>query len=43
LRSQKGRGGRTFDQLYKEARKKRVKGRSRMNKAELKKAVDSGS
>jgi hypothetical protein len=41
LRSQKGRGGRTFDQLYEEARKKRVKGRSRMNKAELRQAVDS--
>jgi hypothetical protein len=43
IRSQRGRGGRTFDQLYEEARKKRVKGRSRMNKAELKEAVDSDS
>ena len=43
LRSQKGRGGRTFDQLYEEARKMRIRGRSRMNKAELRKAVDSGS
>ena len=43
IRSQKGRGGRTFDQLYEEARKKRVKGRSRMNKTELRQAVDSDS
>ena len=43
IRSQKGRGGRTFNQLYEEARKKRVKGRSRMNKAELRQAVDSDS
>jgi len=43
IRSQRGRGGRTFDQLCEEARKKRVKGRSRMNKAELKQAVDSDS
>lgn len=39
LRSHKGRGGRTRDQLYKEARDKGVKGRSMMNKAELEKAV----
>ena len=36
-------GGRTFDQLYEEARKKKVKGRSRMNKAELRKPVDGRS
>jgi hypothetical protein len=39
LRSHKGSGGRTFDQLYNEARQKGVKGRSKMNKAELEKAV----
>jgi len=39
LRSGKGEGGRTRDQLYAEARKKNVKGRSRMNKAELERAV----
>ncbi len=39
LRSHKGPGGRTRDQLYAEARKKNIKGRSSMNKAELEKAV----
>ena len=39
LRSHKGEGGRTYDQLYQEARRKGVKGRSRMNKAQLEKAV----
>jgi len=39
LRSHKGEGGRTYDQLYQEARSKGVKGRSKMNKAELEKAV----
>ena len=39
LRSHKGSGGRTFDQLYNEARQKGIKGRSKMNKAELEKAV----
>jgi hypothetical protein len=39
LRSHKGPGGRTRDQLYEEARRKGVKGRSNMNKAELEKAV----
>jgi plasmid stabilization system protein ParE len=39
LRSHKGEGGRTFDQLYREAREKNVKGRSKMNKAQLEKAV----
>ncbi|HIW63017.1 MAG TPA: plasmid stabilization protein [Candidatus Stackebrandtia excrementipullorum] len=32
-------GGRTRDQLYNEARQKNVKGRSKMSKAELEKAV----
>lgn len=39
LRSHRGSGGRTRDQLYEEARRKGVKGRSRMSKAELEKAV----
>ena len=39
LRSHKGSGGRTRDQLYEEAKKKNVKGRSSMTKAELEKAV----
>ena len=39
LRSHKGSGGRTRDQLYNEARKKNVEGRSKMNKAELERAV----
>jgi hypothetical protein len=40
LRSHAGPGGRTRDQLYNEARRKGVKGRSKMNKAELQRAVD---
>ena len=39
LRSHRGAGGRTRDQLYNEARKKNVKGRSKMNKSQLEKAV----
>ena len=39
LRSRTGPGGRTRDQLYNEARKKGVKGRSKMNKAQLERAV----
>lgn len=39
LRSHRGRGGRTRDQLYNEARAKGVKGRSKMSKAELERAV----
>jgi hypothetical protein len=39
LRSHLGPGGRTRDQLYQEAREKRIKGRSKMNKAELERAV----
>lgn len=41
LRSHKGEGGRTRDQLYNEARAKGIKGRSKMNKAELERAVDA--
>jgi hypothetical protein len=40
LRSHRGPGGRTKDQLYAEARKKGIKGRSKMTKAELQRAVD---
>jgi hypothetical protein len=39
LRSHRGPGGRTRDQLYQEARRKNVKGRSKMTKAELERAV----
>jgi hypothetical protein len=39
LRSHRGPGGRTRDQLYNEAREKNIKGRSKMNKAQLEKAV----
>lgn len=39
LRSHRGPGGRTRDQLYAEAKDKNVPGRSKMNKAELEKAV----
>jgi len=40
LRSHKGAGGRTKAQLYNEARRKGVEGRSKMTKAELERAVD---
>jgi|SRR5581483_6458550 len=40
LRSHKGPGGRTYDQLYQEAKERNVKGRSKMTKAELRRAVD---
>ena len=39
LRSHSGPGGRTKDQLYNEAKKKNIKGRSKMSKAELERAV----
>ncbi|MFL6157037.1 MAG: plasmid stabilization protein [Marmoricola sp.] len=39
LRSHQGAGGRTYDQLYAEAKDKNIQGRSKMNKAELEKAV----
>ncbi len=40
LRSHRGPGGRTRDQLYEEARHKNIKGRSKMTKAQLERAVD---
>jgi len=39
LRSHKGPGGRTRDQLYNEVREKGIEGRSKMNKAQLERAV----
>jgi hypothetical protein len=39
LRSHKGSGGRTKAQLYAEARKKNISGRSTMTKADLERAV----
>src|SRR5437773_12096218 len=39
LRSHRGAGGRTRDQLYNEARAKNIKGRSKMDKAQLERAV----
>jgi hypothetical protein len=43
LRSHSGPGGRTRDQLYEEARRDGIEGRSKMSKAELERAVDSHS
>ena len=40
LRSHRGPGGRTKEQLYNEAKRKGVKGRSKMTKAQLQRAVD---
>ena len=39
LRSHKGPGGRTRNQLYEEAKRKKIAGRSRMTKAQLARAV----
>jgi hypothetical protein len=39
LRSNRGPGGRTKEQLYNEAKKKNIPGRSKMNKAQLERAV----
>lgn len=41
LRSHRGPGGRTRDQLYQEARDRNIKGRSKMTKAQLKRALGS--
>ena len=41
LRSHSGPGGRTMKQLYEEARRKNIKGRSTMNKKALEKAVNA--
>lgn len=42
LRSHRDPGGRTRDQLYEEAKDKGVKGRSKMSKAQLERAVGRG-
>ena len=39
LRSHRGSAGRTYDQLRNEARERGIKGRSRMSKAQLEKAL----
>jgi hypothetical protein len=39
LRSHEGAGGRTRDQLYEEARRRNIRGRSKMTKSELQRAV----
>ena len=39
LRSHRGPGGRTRDQLYNEAKEEGIEGRSKMNKAQLERAV----
>jgi len=40
LRSHRGPGGRTRDQLYNEARERNIPGRSSMNKAQLLRALE---
>ena len=40
LRSHSGPGGRTYDQLYQEAKERRIKGRSKMSKAQLERALE---
>lgn len=39
LRSHRGSGGRTYDQLRNEARQRGIRGRSKMNKAQLERAL----
>ncbi len=39
LRSHSGPGGRTRDQLYQEAKRRNIRGRSSMTKAELERAI----
>ena len=39
LRSHSGAEGRTYDQLYAEARRRNIEGRSKMTKAELERAL----
>ena len=41
LRSHKGSGGRTYDQLRNEARQRGIKGRSKMSKSELERRLAS--
>jgi hypothetical protein len=42
LRSHEGAAGRTFDQLYNEARDRGIEGRSKMSKAQLQHALSRG-
>ncbi|MFE6816285.1 plasmid stabilization protein [Streptomyces sp. NPDC057677] len=39
LRSHSGARGRTYDQLYEEAKRRNIEGRSKMNKAQLQRAL----
>lgn len=39
LRSHEGPGGRTYDQLYQEAKELKIQGRSKMTKADLERAI----
>jgi hypothetical protein len=39
LRSHQGPGGRTYEQLYNEAKRRGIEGRSKMNKRELERAL----
>jgi plasmid stabilization system protein ParE len=41
LRSHRGSGGRTYDQLRNEAKQRGIRGRSRMNKAQLERVLGS--
>ena len=43
LRSRNGSGGRTYDQLYEEAKDLNIEGRSKMDKAQLLRAVNRRS
>jgi hypothetical protein len=43
IRSHRGPKGRTYQQLYEEARRMRIRGRSKMKRAELERAVDGRS
>jgi len=40
LRSHSGPEGRTYDQLYQEAKERNIKGRSKMSKAQLERELD---
>jgi hypothetical protein len=39
LRSHQGPGGRTYEQLYNEAKRRGIEGRSKMNKRDLERAL----
>lgn len=41
LRSHRGPGGRTYEQLYNEAKQRGIEGRSKMSKQELERALSS--